>query len=396
MIMTTSSDAQGTSAATPTGIPVGPLEVRTGCWLVGRRNPVSLLQCNTYARTFETGRGTVNVCVDPGSRLDFPVIAQNLRVLFDDLEAINSFTINHQDPDVVGNAAALCEANFHISGVMTDEVWRLAQHLDFKPTRLHLASATRSPWFTIAHQHRWQLVPTPFCHFRGAMAFYDPDLRTLFSGDLFGGLNRLGRVQQWAEEDDWAGIALFHQIYMPTREALRYAVRQIRALKPVVEVIAPQHGFVIQGDLVPLFLDRMHELLVGLDLLAVELDHTYLHGYRALLTRLLARAEEAMGRQEVLSRLQPGWRPDGLEQLLTLRGEDVRLECEGYSAVAKVFARLARSGGLELSNALRGVILDTCSELNVPVPPVGAGLEEGVGSDSIGADGIDMQPRSAV
>ena len=45
------------------------------------------------------------------------------------------------------------------------------------------------------------------------------------------------------------------------REALRYAVRQIRALQPAVEVIAPQHGMVISGDLVPLFLDRMQAVL---------------------------------------------------------------------------------------------------------------------------------------
>src|SRR5208282_3782466 len=313
--------------------------------------------------------------------------------LLGDLDGINAFSLNHQDPDVVGNALALCEANPNISAIMTEEVWRLAQHLDFRPRRLHFANATRSPLFTVADQHRWQLVPTPFCHFRGAMAFYDTELRTLFSGDLFGGLNQLNRVHVWAEESDWAGIAQFHQIYMPTREALRYAVRQIRALKPAVELIAPQHGFVVGSDLVPLFLGRMYDLLVGLDLLAVELDDTYLEGYRELLARLLQRAGETMGREEVLSRMSVPDVPDGLERLATVRGEDVVLNCEGYTAVTRVFARLGRGETLEFVNALRSEVLAACSDLGLPIPPVGAGLDEELPGTGIGADGIDMQPR---
>lgn len=377
---------------TPAAVPEGPQEIIQDCWMVGRRNPVALLQCNTYLRRFETGRDPVHVCVDPGSRLDFPVVKQNMDQLVGDLEAIKSFTLNHQDPDVVGNALFLCEANPNISALMTEEVWRLAQHLDFKPRRLHLANVARSHTVTMADRYRWQLVPTPFCHFRGALAFYDPELRTLFSGDLFGGLNQLNRVHLWAQEDDWAGIAQFHQIYMPTREALRYAVRQIRALKPAVEVIAPQHGFVIKGDLVPLFLDRMHELLVGLDLWAVELDHVYLEGYRKLLARLLARAEDVMGRDEVLSRLRSTEIRDHLERLMAIRGDEVRLECEGYSAIVKVFARLARGETVPTINSLRSEILAGCSERNLPIPPIGAGLEEELPPDSIGPEGINMQP----
>jgi serine/threonine-protein kinase len=372
----------------------GPLEVRDGCWMVGRRNPVSLLQCNTYVRRFGAGRSPVHFCIDPGSRADFPVIQRNISRLVGDLDGIGSFTLNHQDPDVVGNAPALCEANPNVSALMTEEVWRLAQHLDFKPRRLHFANAIRSPWITVADQYRWQLVPTPFCHFRGAVAFYDPELRTLFSGDLFGGLNRQGRVPLWAEDEDWAGVAQFHQIYMPTREALRYAVRQIRALKPAVEVIAPQHGFVVRGDLVPLFLERLEGLPVGLDLLAVEEDGRNREGYRAVLDRVLLRAEETMGRDEVFRRLRDDDRRDGLERLLAVRGEEVRLEKDGYTAVVKVFSRLVRGESLEFANALRGEVLVGCSEGGLPVPPVGVGLEEEPQTGTIGPDGIDMQPRT--
>jgi serine/threonine-protein kinase len=374
-------------------VPSGALEVREGCWMVGLRNPFSLLQCNTYLRSFQTGRSPVHVCIDPGSRFDFPAVQKNICSLVQDVGAVAAFTLNHQDPDVVGNAPAFCEANPNVSAIMTEEVWRLAQHLDFKPRRLHFANATRSRLMTIADSHRWELVPTPFCHFRGAVAFYDPDLRTLFSGDLFGGLNRPGRVPLWAEESDWAGIAQFHQIYMPTREALRHAVRRIRALKPAVEVIAPQHGFVLKGDLVGLFLERMEGLLVGLDLMAADEENAFIEGYRDVLARLLLRAEETMGRAEVCSRLRDREPADDLERLLKVRGDDVRLESDGCTALVKVFARLARGEKLPLVNMLRDEVLSACTERGVPVPPVGVGLEEEMPARTVGADGIQMQPR---
>jgi eukaryotic-like serine/threonine-protein kinase len=369
------------------------MEIQNGCWMVGRRNPQSLLQCNTYLRRFE-GRAPVHICLDPGSRLDFPWIEHNLKQLVGDLEAIDCFTLNHQDPDVVGNALALCEANPNISALMTEEVWRLAQHLHFEPRRLHFANALRSLHFIVADHFRWQLVPTPFCHFRGAMAFYDPELRTLFSGDLFGGLNAPGKVHLWAEESDWPGIAQFHQIYMPTRAALRHAVEQIRKLRPTVEIIAPQHGFVISGRLVPLFLERMEHLAVGLDLLAIEFEEAHLARYRELLDQLLAGVEATLGRDEILCRLRATGLGDGLERLLTVRGGTVRLESEGLAALAKVFARLTRGEPLAIVNKLRAEILQGCTERDLPIPPIGAGLEEETPSDSVCPDGIQMQPRA--
>ena len=51
---------------------------------------------------------------------------------------------------------------------------------------------------------------------------------------------------------------------------MRPRSRQIRVMLAPVQTIAPQHGYVITGDLVPLFLERMEQLLVGYDLLALE------------------------------------------------------------------------------------------------------------------------------
>lgn len=353
----------------------GPLQIAPDCWLVGHRNPESLLQCNTYLRVLRDGGSGVRVCVDPGSQFDYAVVEANVQQLVGDLSEVNVLTINHQDPDVVGNTAAFCDANPAATLVVSDDVWRLAQHLLIKPGSLQFANTARSPRLPMASGHRWQAVATPFCHFRGAMAFYDPEIRTLFSGDLFGGLNQLGRVHLFAESDDWQGVAQFHQIYMPTREVLRYAVRQIQALLPRVETIAPQHGHVITGDRVQEFLDRMHELLVGHDLLACELDERYLHGYGELIADLVAVAKETMGDEEAIARLRATQPEDDLERLIRIAGSDITLVSEGYSALARVFARLTEGEPAEYVTSLRSFVLAGCAARDLPVPPIGAGVE---------------------
>lgn len=350
-----------------------PLQIGPNCWMVGHRNAASLLQCNTYLRVFE-GHTPLRVCVDPGSQFDFPVIQANVQQLIGDLSEVDVVTLNHQDPDVVGNTGYFCEANPHLGMIVTEDTWRLVQHLQFRPGKIRFTGALRSEPMSLGPGHRWKPVATPFCHFRGALAFYDPELRTLFTGDLFGGLNQLGRVHLFAEEDDWQGIAQFHQIYMPTREVLRYAVRQIRALTPKVEVIAPQHGHVLTGDLVPAFLDRLHELLVGHDLLPFELDEKYLQDYRHVIAQLVAWAKEIMGESEVFDRLKSTAFEDGLERLLHIEGKSVRLDREGYSGVVKVFARLAHNEPAEFVNLARSILFAMCTERGLPIPPVGAGI----------------------
>jgi glyoxylase-like metal-dependent hydrolase (beta-lactamase superfamily II) len=345
--------------------------------MVGYRNPASLLQCNTYLRRFGESGSTYNLCIDPGSQLDLSVIESNIGKLVGGLADVHGFTINHQDPDVVGNLPYFCAANPKIEITASEETWRLVQHLSIKPGRVRLANETRPRLVSIAPSARLQLVPTPFCHFRGALAFYDPEIRTLFSGDLFGGLNRLGAVHLLATTEDWSGIAQFHQIYMPTRVVLRHAVEQIRALSPPVLVIAPQHGYVITGDLVPLFLERMYELLVGHDLLSDAWSEETRAAYQQVLDQMIDQAELSLGPEEVRRRLRSD-ADDAFHERVRLTGKTLVLEREGYVAVALAFARLTHDQRFEFTVALRGTILAACAQRELPVPPIGAGLVENV------------------
>lgn len=216
--------------------------IREDCFMVGERHPEALLQCNTYLRTFRGDGQTYHWCIDPGSQVDYAAIRKHLIALIGEIKAIRLFSINHQDPDVVGNLTFLTRENPDMAGLTTEDTWRLVRHLRLHPKKMYFANKVGHDHVKLPGKHRIEIVPTPFCHFRGAVAFYDPESRILFTGDLFAGLNQPGRVQLYAEEDDWPGIAQFHQIYMPSRSAVAFAIRQIRALKPAVRIIAPQHG----------------------------------------------------------------------------------------------------------------------------------------------------------
>lgn len=365
-----SSGEQETESEFPE-VPEGPLSVVEDCWMVGRRNPNSMLQCNTYIRSFRQFGGQRNVCIDPGSKLDYEVVRSNVEQLVGSLQEVHGMTVNHQDPDVVGNAQDFCDGNPDIEMIASEEVWRLLQHNMLTPGRLRLSPGrTRS----ISTQQPFQFVPTPFCHFRGAMALYDPEQRILYTGDLFGGLNRLGKVHLVAEEGDWQGIAQFHQIYMPSRDVLRHAVREIMNLQPRVEIIAPQHGHIITGDLVGLFLERMHELLVGYDLLSGEWDTQNLSGYRDVLQCLVDCAAKDRGEMNVIGRINSQDVYDELYTHLRLRNRDVYLEREGYSALAKTFARLVEGEPAEYVRRLQSVIVTASEAIGLPIPPAISGF----------------------
>jgi glyoxylase-like metal-dependent hydrolase (beta-lactamase superfamily II) len=350
--------------------------------MIGHRNPASLLQCNTYLRIFPGPRHGTSICIDPGSQFDASVIESNIRDLTGG-SGLDFITVNHQDPDVTGNLPALCEHNPAATVILTEDTWRLVQHLLVDPGGLNFPDPLGRRMQTLRGGIGWQPVATPFCHFRGAMAFYDPELQILFSGDLFGGLNQVNRVHLMAEESDWPGIAQFHQIYMPSREILRYAIRQIRALRPAVKVIAPQHGHVIAGDLVPLFLDRMEDLLVGNDLLALELDELYEKEYVDLVHLLIDDATALLGEKQVRTRLAATACDDALDQLLTHKGDRWRVRRSPYACSVKVFFRLTHDRGPALVNQMRDAVLRFCGERSVPLPPIGWGMESGEGRASM-------------
>ena len=282
---------------------VDSVEIAEGTYWVGKRADGSVLHANPYLRCFR-GKGPAseretafNLLIDPGSSSDFSTVHTKIKGLVGGLEKLSALFINHQDPDV-GSSATIISARYapKASIICSEDTWRLIVHSNL-PRERFVGTERFGKGIKLPTGHRLVPVPSPYCHFRGAVMLYDPQTRVLFTGDLFGGLTDANDTRLFAQESDWAGIRAFHQIYMPTNLALTRVVAAIRALEPGVEVIAPQHGRVIKGDLVPLFLERMNRLQVGLDIMDEASDPSTLQAWNAVAQRVLEVAREFLGPQ---------------------------------------------------------------------------------------------------
>jgi hypothetical protein len=139
-------------------------------------------------------------------------------------------------------------------------------------------------------------------------------------------------------------------------------------------MIAPQHGHVISGDLVPLFLDRMEQLLGGYDHV-VEMDARYVREYTDLVELMIDYAKEVIGSEEVDARLAANDVDDQLAQSPSHRVGDWKVQQTPYACSANVFKRLAKSEDTSFVDEMRSRVLRHCSERDVPVPLIGWGLE---------------------
>jgi glyoxylase-like metal-dependent hydrolase (beta-lactamase superfamily II) len=277
------------------------VEIAPDTFWVGKREPGNIFYANPYLRRFrgtdpKTGRpNEFNLLIDPGSSSDFAQVSTKVTSLIGGLDRLSAVFINHQDPDV-GSSASIISARYAPkAGILcSEDTWRLIVHQNL-PRHRFIPTEKFSQGLSVPTGHKLLPVPSPFCHFRGAVMLYDVQTRVLFTGDLFGGLTDANAKGIWAEESDWAGIRAFHQIYMPVNAALARTVAAIRKLTPAVEMIAPQHGRVIKGPLVAQFLDRMERLQVGLDIMDEAQDPSHLQAWSAVVDRVLTLARGYLG-----------------------------------------------------------------------------------------------------
>lgn len=240
------------------------VKLADGVYWLGMRSD-SRLEINTYLRMFAGNQKTTNLIVDPGPFVFFDAINERVKSVLGDPRKVGIAFINHQDPDVGANALYFQKNNPKLTVISTEDTWRLTHFFGLKLSNFQPVDKFKNYKGKLSTGHIIQFVPTPFCHFRGACMLYDETSRILFSGDLFGGLSF--SQQLFATPENWEGMRIFHQIYMPSKDAIRMAIDKIRKLQPAPKMIAPQHGAIIQGELINDFLNKMYDLPVGLDLL---------------------------------------------------------------------------------------------------------------------------------
>ncbi len=239
------------------------VELSPDVYWVGRRHG-GQLECNSFLRVWKRGGTEVSLLIDPGPPQDLAIVTQKVAAVIGSLRKLDFIFLNHQDPDVGANAAPIQQRSPRARVVCSEDTFRLAHFFGLDPGRFLAVESFPDGHCKLATGHEIEFVPTPFCHFRGAVMVYDPASRVLFSGDLFGGARARELV---SSEKTWPGVEMFHQIYMPSRRALELAVARVRRLDPAPTLIAPQHGAFIAGDDVPRMLEQVSRLEVGLDLM---------------------------------------------------------------------------------------------------------------------------------
>lgn len=354
-----------------------PVEIAKGVYWVGYRNPKSIFQINPYLRVFDN---KINYLIDPGSPLDFSVISRKIGAVIGDISKINLFSMNHQDPDVSMNSAFLKNLAPNAYAMCTEDTWRLVIHYDLNPQKVLFVEKFKNWEIKLTTGHTLQIVPTPFCHFKGAFAVYDVDTRVLFTGDLFGGLNEPNVLDLYATEKSWDGIEAFHQLYMPTNKALKSAVTKIRKLYPKPEIIAPQHGSIIKGALIDDFLERMYYLQVGEDLIEEDDDASavYVQKYTDVAKAVIAAASGTMGMDKTMSKLTSNPNKDELRDIVSFDPNGIHsINRNGKRAIELVMMRLSEGENYQVTNQLKATVLKECMLRQLPLPTIS--LEEGGG-----------------
>ena len=354
-----------------------PVEIAPGTYWVGKRDPHSIFHANPYLRVFrgtdsQTGRpNQFNLLIDPGSRSDFAVVSTKVGSVIGGMPRLSAIFVNHQDPDVCSSAGLISAKYAPNASIITSEAtWRLITHYGLPRDKFvsteKFKSGLRLPTGGVVIP-----VPTPFCHFRGAVMLYDPETRVLFTGDLFGGLTDQGAEGIFADASDWRGMRAFHQMYMPINKALQIAVDAIRKLTPKVEVIAPQHGRVIRGEWVEYFLDKLERLPVGLDVLeAGEDDPQILQAWNSVLARVLDTARMYLG-PHAETRLAGN---EDLEDVLRFENGKPAITAHGRWAVGVAVNSIASGEPPHVANAIKQEALVAADVLELPSPDLN--LEE--------------------
>ncbi|AKF24464.1 histidine kinase [Sulfurovum lithotrophicum] len=211
-------------------------------------------QCHPYF----IENGDESILIDPGSMLEFEAVVRKVNTI-SSMKNIKYIILHHQDPDL---AAAVPE----MEKLIDRSDLLVITHSRMVPLVKHYL--IRSDYYEIdKHGHQLvsgdlhlQFVTTPYCHSPGAFVTYEPFTKTLFSGDIFGGIEESWEF--FAGKDYFEKAKPFHAEYMPSRDIFNYALTKIEKLE--LEMIAPQHGSIIQKEKIAGLIEKMKALECGL------------------------------------------------------------------------------------------------------------------------------------
>lgn len=231
------------------------IEIAPEIYWVGMHLKGDPFQCHPYL----IKNGNESILIDPGSMLEFDETVRKIQTIIP-MNAIKYIILHHQDPDL---AAAVPEIEKLIKRddlliVTHSRMSLLVKHYLIKSDYYEIDKHENS--LTTSTGLKLDFLTTPYCHSPGAFVSYEPRTKLLFSGDIFGGIE-----ESWdfyADESYFEKAKLFHQEYMPSKDIFNYALSKIEKLD--IELIAPQHGSIIEKKYIPKLIEDMKNLDCGL------------------------------------------------------------------------------------------------------------------------------------
>lgn len=227
------------------------VEVAPNTYWVGFYDPKANFHCNPYL-IVEDGEG---ILIDPGSIPHFPTVARKVASLLP-FNKIKHIIIHHQDPDLAANVPIFEKviANPELRVVTTERVSFLTSYYGFQAPYRLVEEGELKVGRRVLQFHR-----TPYLHAPGAFTTYDPINKTLFSSDIFGAFSEDWDLE--AKEGYADKMYNFHHTYMPPGDILANQMEQFRQLD--IDLIAPQHGSIIRGELVQPNIDALATMETG-------------------------------------------------------------------------------------------------------------------------------------
>ena len=260
-----------------------PIEIAPSIYLVNFHDTKSNMYCNPYLIV----EGHEAVLIDGGSRRHFPTVIMKILQTGVVPGSILALVYQHYDPDVCGSI-------LHLEDIIgRDDLKVISEDPDAAFVRHYGATTPLLTLKDVHHEFRFssgrrlQFINLPHAHTPGSFCTYDWKSGVLFSGDLFGSFIRdetsfleLGPICVGCRERQvcragkavcaFTGLVQFHQTFMPSEKALRYALKQVKSVP--FSVIAPQHGSIIRGsDDITLVCEELAALRgVGIDRIVPE------------------------------------------------------------------------------------------------------------------------------
>ncbi|MDQ1267836.1 MAG: hypothetical protein QG560_479, partial [Campylobacterota bacterium] len=229
--------------------------IASNIYWVGMHLKNDPFQCHPYL----IKNGDESILIDPGSMIEFSETVRKIKSIMD-IGSIKYIILHHQDPDL---AAAVPEIEKLINRddlqiVTHSRMSLLVKHYLIKSSYYEIDKHDNR--LVTSNGFRLDFLTTPYCHSPGAFVSYDPNSKTLFSGDIFGGID--DSWDFYADETYFDKAKQFHKEYMPSKDIFNYALGKIEKLD--INLIAPQHGSMIEKRYISKLIKDMKNLDCGL------------------------------------------------------------------------------------------------------------------------------------